>query len=53
MIGRILTSEKFNDINTFEKPNTVKNTDFNGAKINGNELIVEMPSKSIVALELK
>jgi alpha-N-arabinofuranosidase len=51
--GQVLTSAKFTDINTFEKNDYVKPAKFSGAKKDGNELVVELPSKSIVVLELK
>jgi alpha-N-arabinofuranosidase len=51
--GQILTSAKFTDINTFEKGDNVKPAKFSAAKKEGNELVVELPSKSIVVLELK
>jgi alpha-N-arabinofuranosidase len=51
--GQILTSSKVTDINTFEKPNTVKEQPFNGAKKEGNNLSVQLPAKSIVVLRLK
>jgi len=51
--GRILTSANLTDINTFEKPELVKPAPFNGAKKEGNNLIITLPAKSIVTLELK
>ena len=51
--GQILTSGKFTDINTFEKPDTIKPQPFKGAKKEGNELVVELPPLSVVVLELK
>ena len=51
--GQILTSAKLTDINTFEDPNNIKITPFNGAKKSGDQLVVELPAKSIVVLELK
>jgi alpha-N-arabinofuranosidase len=51
--GQVLTSAKFTDINTFEKNDYVKPAKFSAAKKEGNELVVELPSKSIVVLELK
>lgn len=52
--GEILTSANLTDHNTFEKPNTVKPTAFNGAKIaNDGALTVNLPAKSIVTLEIK
>ncbi|HLP14764.1 MAG TPA: alpha-N-arabinofuranosidase [Bacteroidota bacterium] len=51
--GRILTSVKMQDHNTFEKPNAVGIHDFSQFKTAGGELQVEMPSKSIVVLEVQ
>jgi alpha-N-arabinofuranosidase len=51
--GEILTSAKLTDINTFDKPGTVKIVKFNGAKKQGDILNIELPSKSIVLLEVK
>lgn len=51
--GKIITSAKFTDINTFEQPNAVTSTSFKGAKKEGNNLSVELPPLSVVVLELK
>jgi alpha-N-arabinofuranosidase len=51
--GQVLTSAKFTDVNTFDEPNKVKPVAFNGAKKEGNELVVELPAMSVVVLELK
>jgi alpha-N-arabinofuranosidase len=51
--GRILTSERFTDINTFRQPEKVKPAVFTGAKKQGGELLVTLPPKSVVVLELK
>lgn len=51
--GRILTSARIDDYNTFDNPNKVAPTDFKGAKVSGNSLTVELPAKSIVTLTLK
>jgi alpha-N-arabinofuranosidase len=50
--GRILTAETMNALNTFEKPDVVKPSDFSGAKLSGNGLELVLPAKSVVALEL-
>jgi alpha-N-arabinofuranosidase len=50
--GQILTSGSFSDINTFDHPNKLKPTTFNGAKKDGDKLVVAMPAKSAVVLEL-
>ena len=51
--GKIITSAKFTDINTFEKPNTVVSAVFKNARKEGNDLLVELPALSVVVLELK
>lgn len=51
--GKILTSAKVNDYNTFEKPNTVSVKDFTDAKLSGGKLNISLPSKSVVLLEIE
>ena len=51
--GKVLTSAKINDHNTFDRPNTIGVKDFNGAKISGRSLSVKLPSKSVVLIELQ
>ncbi|MEO6722679.1 MAG: alpha-L-arabinofuranosidase C-terminal domain-containing protein [Ferruginibacter sp.] len=51
--GQILTSKKLTDVNSFENPNTVKIVPFNGAKKEGDLLVVDLPAQSVVMLELK
>jgi alpha-L-arabinofuranosidase len=51
--GRILTSSQLQDHNTFETPDKIKPSAFNGASLNGNNLKVKLPPFSVVVLELK
>jgi alpha-N-arabinofuranosidase len=51
--GRMLTSAKVNDYNSFDKPNNVKLAAFAGAKKRGDKLAVELPPRSVVVLEVK
>lgn len=51
--GRILTSSKLQDYNTFENPDKVKPAEFKGASLKGNMLNVDLPPFSVVVLELK
>ncbi len=55
--GKILTAPHFNDYNSFENPDKIKIEPFPGAfadaEIHGKKLLVTLPSKSIVMLELK
>ncbi|MDR0541292.1 MAG: alpha-N-arabinofuranosidase [Dysgonamonadaceae bacterium] len=51
--GQILTSEKINDYNTFDKPNTVSVKEFNGARLSKNKLSIQLPAKSVVMLEIE
>jgi alpha-N-arabinofuranosidase len=50
--GQVLTSNSTADINTFTKPMNIVPKTFNGAKRNGDKLMVSLPAKSVVALEL-
>lgn len=51
--GRILTSEKVQDHNTFEQPDKVSPKVFNDAQLSNNILNVKLPPCSVVVLELK
>jgi len=51
--GKVLTSAKINDYNTFEKPNTVGIKDFGDVKLSGGKLTITLPSKSVVMLEIE
>ena len=58
--GRVLTAPAITSINTFDAPHTVEPKPFDGAKFtddnsgaNARTLLVTMPSKSIVVLEIK
>jgi alpha-N-arabinofuranosidase len=51
--GKILTSAKIGDHNTFDKPDTVGVKDFNGAKLSKESLSVTLPAKSVVMLEME
>jgi alpha-L-arabinofuranosidase len=51
--GRILTSSKVQDHNTFDNPDKVKPAAFTGASLRGNNLSVKLPPFSVVVLELK
>jgi alpha-N-arabinofuranosidase len=51
--GRILTSAKLQDHNTFNEPEKIKPATFNGARLKGSTLNVKLPPFSVVVLELK
>jgi len=51
--GKVLTSAKINDYNTFDKPNTVGIKDFSNAKLSGGKLNITLPAKSVVMLEIE
>lgn len=51
--GKILSSSKVSNYNTFETPNAVTVKEFNGAKVNGGQLSVSLPAGSIVQLEIQ
>lgn len=52
--GKVLTSGKINDHNTFENPSNVSVKDFKGATLSSaGNLSVVLPSKSVVLLEIQ
>ena len=51
--GRILTSNKLQDYNSFENPDKIKPVTFNGAAHKGNTISVKLPPFSVVVLEVK
>jgi len=51
--GRILTSDKLQDHNSFDVPQKVKPTNFKQATLSGSTLKVMLPAHSVVVLELK
>lgn len=51
--GQILTAGKVNAFNSFEKPNEVSIQSFTDFKINGDNLEINLPSKSVVVVELQ
>ncbi len=50
--GTVLTADKINAHNTFEKPNTIKPEAFKDFRFKNGTLSINLPAKSIVALEL-
>jgi alpha-N-arabinofuranosidase len=50
--GRVLQAGAMNAHNTFEKPNEMKPAAFTGATISGDELEIQVPKMSVVALEV-
>ena len=51
--GEVLTAPEMNAMNTFDRPNDVKPAAFNGYKLQGSQLTLNIPAKSVVVLELK
>ncbi|HKV41477.1 MAG TPA: alpha-N-arabinofuranosidase [Blastocatellia bacterium] len=51
--GEILTAPAMDAINTFDKPDTVKPTRFTGVQIEGDTVSLDVPSKSVVVLEIQ
>jgi len=51
--GRILTSGKLQDLNSFENPNKIVPVSFKGAKLNAGNLNLTIPPFSVVVLELR
>ncbi len=51
--GRILTSDKLQNYNSFENPDKIKPVIFNQAILSKNSLKLKMPPFSVIVLELK
>ncbi|MHC4558710.1 MAG: alpha-L-arabinofuranosidase C-terminal domain-containing protein, partial [Planctomycetota bacterium] len=51
--GSILTASKMNTHNTFNNPDAIKPVKFDDFKRHGDDLVIKMPSKSIVVLEIE
>jgi len=51
--GRILTSSKLQNYNSFDEPDKIKPATFDGAELKANKLTVKLPPFSVVILELK
>jgi alpha-N-arabinofuranosidase len=51
--GKILTSAKINDYNSFEKPNTVGVKDFKDVTLSGGKLNITLSAKSVILLEIE
>jgi alpha-N-arabinofuranosidase len=50
--GRVLTAEKLDAHNTFEVPDNIAPAVFDGASINGDNILAEIPPRSVVVLRL-
>ena len=51
--GEVLTSQVMNEMNTFDNPNAIKPSTFRGFRIQGSQIILHIPPKSVVALQLQ
>lgn len=51
--GRILTSAKVQDYNSFELPDAIHPVEFKGATLKGDVLTIKLPPVAVVVLELK
>lgn len=51
--GRVLTGPAMNTMNTFDQPETVKPAAFSGAQVQGEQIMLTLPAKSVVVLEVQ
>jgi alpha-N-arabinofuranosidase len=51
--GEVLTAAAMNAMNTLENPNQLKPSAFSGYKLQGSQLTLSIPPKSVVVLELR
>ena len=50
--GRIITAETMNAFNDFDKKEEVSTADFKGFELDGNNVNIDLPAKSIVMIEV-
>jgi alpha-N-arabinofuranosidase len=48
--GQVLTAPAMNTTNTFDKPDAIKPVRFTGLKVEGDRILLNLPSKSVVLL---
>jgi alpha-N-arabinofuranosidase len=51
--GQIISSKNLTDVNGFDQPDIVRPSVFKGARKENNNLVVDLPAKSVVVLEIK
>jgi alpha-N-arabinofuranosidase len=51
--GEVLTASRMNAMNTFEDPHAIKPTSFSGFAVQGSQLTLSIPAKSVVVLEFR
>jgi alpha-N-arabinofuranosidase len=51
--GRVLTAPAINTINTFDNPDAVRPAPFTGIQAVGDQVMLNLPSKSVVVLEIQ
>jgi alpha-N-arabinofuranosidase len=51
--GEVLTAPAMAALNTFDSPNAIKPAAFNGYKLQDSQLMLSVPPKSVVVLELR
>jgi alpha-N-arabinofuranosidase len=51
--GEVLTAAAMDSMNTFDKPDSIQPSSFTAFKLDGSHVIITMPSKSVVVLELQ
>jgi alpha-N-arabinofuranosidase len=52
VVGRILTDDMLDAHNTFDQPERIKPTAFDGAVLDEGELRADIPPRSVVVLKL-
>lgn len=51
--GRILKSARMQDYNSFDEPEKIKPTSYDGAKLAANKITLKIPATSVIVLELQ
>lgn len=53
VVGEVLTAPAMNAVNTFDRPDAVRPARFGGHRLQGSQLSLSIPAKSVVVLELR
>ena len=53
LLAMYMTAPAMNTVNTFEKPDAVKPARFAGIQVQGDQISLSLPSKSVVVLEIQ
>jgi alpha-L-arabinofuranosidase len=53
VVGTILTADTMDARNTFDSPHAIQPVEFKGARISGENIVLDLPAKSVVVVEIQ